>query len=143
MDYSKILKEKFPEMVLSVSITNQDFGKTLSVELDTEDLEEVVKYTKLIDQYLEEENIYPQDMALEVLSRGEEITLDLNNLEKYLNKMVKLHFVKAVEKEQSMIAELLEVSDDQILVLWNQKGRMRKINIQRSNILNGEIYIKF
>lgn len=143
MDYSKILKEKFPEMVLSVAITNQDFGKTLSVELDTEDLEEVIKYTKLIDQYLEEENIYPQDMALEVLSRGEEITLDLNNLEKYLNKMVKLHFVKAVDKEQSMIAELLEVSDNQILVLWNQKGRMRKINIERSNILNGEIYIKF
>ncbi|VEU76345.1 ribosome assembly cofactor RimP [Mycoplasmopsis columboralis] len=143
MDYSKILKDKFPEMVLSVAITNQDFGKTLSVELDTEDLEEVIKYTKLIDQYLEEENIYPQDMALEVLSRGEEITLDLNNLEKYLNKMVKLHFVKAVEKEQSMIAELLEVSDNQILVLWNQKGRMRKINIEKSNILNGEIYIKF
>ncbi|UUM19837.1 MULTISPECIES: hypothetical protein [unclassified Mycoplasma] len=143
MDYLKVLKEQFNDQILSAKVSEESFGKTLKIEVNASDLDLVVQYTRDIESYLEQINAYPSDLNIEVLSKGEDLNLNLANLNLYLDKMVKLNFIQPVEKEQTMIGKIIQADPQSILLQWNQKGRIRKIKMQISNIKNGEIYIKF
>ncbi|UUD36299.1 ribosome assembly cofactor RimP [Mycoplasmopsis citelli] len=143
MNYLKILKDHFNDQIISAKITEAVFGKTLTIEVNANNLDLVIQYTQQIERYLEEINAYPDDLNIEVLSKGEDLNLNLENLNLYLEKMVKLSFVKPIEKELIMIGKIIQVNDDSIILQWNQKGRIRKIHIEKENIKTGEIYIKF
>ncbi len=139
MDFLKILKNKFGNNILNVKMQND----ILTIEVDTCDLEQTIKFTKEIQQEFKEKNINYDDINLEVLSRGKKLEVEISELNQHFSNMLKFEFKKPIEEHKVIIAKLKEINDDSVLVIWNQKGRIRKISIDKNNIKKIEIYIKF
>ncbi|WLP85349.1 ribosome assembly cofactor RimP [Mycoplasma seminis] len=137
------LKQQFPK-ILYASITNDPaFGKTLSVTVDSTDLNEVEKISRELSNYLDTQNWFTDDFSLEVLSKGTDLKVTFDNIDQFIDKYLIISFKKPVENLDDMIAQLLEINENDILVKWNQKGRIRKIKIEKSNIADISEYIKF
>lgn len=143
MDYLKLLKKESGDKILSASFKIEPFAKTLTIEVDSIDLDEVTAITKEIQALLEAKNLYPNDLQLEVLSKGNSTDIDLDKMNEFVGQTIKLVFYKSVEKEQIMVGELIEASQDSFILKWNQKGRIRKLNIAKSEVQSAEVYIKF
>lgn len=143
MDYLKLLKKELGDKILSASFKIEPFAKTLTIEVDSIDLDEVTAITKEIQALLEAKNLYPNDLQLEVLSKGNSTDIDLDKMNEFVGQTIKLVFYKSVEKEQIMVGELIEASQDSFILKWNQKGRIRKLNIAKSEVQSAEVYIKF
>ncbi|SJZ47227.1 hypothetical protein [Mycoplasmopsis verecunda] len=139
----ELLKQQFPS-ILSAKITNDEvFGKTLSVTVDTRDLSEVEKISKQLSLYLESQQWFGDDFALEVLSKGTDLTVTFDNIDQYIDKYLDIKLLKSFDGLNELIAKLISIEDDFINLEWNQKGRIRKIKIDKSNISEISEYIKF
>ncbi|VEU70593.1 ribosome assembly cofactor RimP [Mycoplasmopsis glycophila] len=143
MDYKNLLKEQFPnDIILEAKLINSN-DPILEVVLNTRDLSVVEEYSRKIFTFLETQTWYKDNYSLEVLSRGDDLNLDKNDLGNNLGQMVKITTHKSFEGLNIFIAELLSESDDKILVKWNKKGQFRKIEFNKDNIIKIESYIKF
>ncbi|WP_036463967.1 ribosome assembly cofactor RimP [Mycoplasmopsis sturni] len=143
MDYLKLLKKELGDKILSASFKIEPFAKTLTIEVDSIDLDEVTAITKEVQALLEAKNLYPNDLQLEVLSKGNSTDIDLDKMNEFVGQTIKLIFYKSVEKEQIMVGDLIGASQDSFILKWNQKGRIRKLNIAKSEVKSAEVYIKF
>lgn len=143
MDYLKLLKKELGDKILSASFKIEPFAKNLTIEVDSIDLDEVTAVTKEVQALLEAKNLYPNDLQLEVLSKGNSTDIDLDKMNEFVGQTIKLIFYKSVEKEQIMVGDLIEASQDSFILKWNQKGRIRKLNIAKSEVKSAEVYIKF
>ncbi|MHA0272902.1 LSm family protein [Mycoplasma sp. 48589B] len=139
------LKEQFPK-ILYASITNDPiFGKTLSITVDSTDLNEVETLSREILTYLESQSWYTDDFSLEVLSKGTDLSVTSENIHEFINsdKYLEIKLNKPFDGLEVLIVKLLSVEDDYLLVEWNQKGRIRKIKVEKANISEISEYIKF
>ncbi|WP_426460955.1 hypothetical protein [Mycoplasma hafezii] len=142
MDYKKLLNEQFDGKILEAKLVN-NLGTTLEVVLNSTNLDEVEKFSRELYDYLETQSWFKDEYNLEVLSKGSDLTLDVNNLADSIGTMVKFHTVKSFEGLNTFVAELLEEEDTRILVKWNKKGQFRKVWFDKANISSIETYIKF
>ncbi|MFV8401029.1 hypothetical protein [Mycoplasma sp. 2634B] len=137
------LKEQFPKILYASITSDPVFGKTLSITVDSTNLEEVEKISRSISTYLESENWFTDDFSLEVLSKGTDLSVTFDNINEFIDKYLDIKLVKPFDGLLELIAKLLSVEEDHILVEWNQKGRIRKIKIEKANISEISEYIKF
>ncbi|MFV8459077.1 hypothetical protein [Mycoplasma sp. 005V] len=137
------LKEQFPKILYASITSDPVFGKTLSITVDSTNLEEVEKISRSISAYLESENWFTDDFSLEVLSKGTDLSVTFDNINEFIDKYLDIKLVKPFDGLLELIAKLLSVEEDHILVEWNQKGRIRKIKIEKANISEISEYIKF
>lgn len=142
MDYKKLLTLQFGKIILSAKLTNT-FGKTLEVTVDYNDLEKVQAISQEISAYLDNQDWFDDNYCLEVLSKGEALEIPLDKLENHLNKNLKIFLSRPFADQSILIAKLLEVTKEQIKLQWNQKGNIRKILINKTQINKIEKYIKF
>ncbi|ATO31068.1 ribosome assembly cofactor RimP [Mycoplasmopsis bovirhinis] len=142
MDYKKLLTLQFGKIILSAKLTNT-FGKTLEVTVDYNDLEKVQVISQEISAYLDNQDWFDDNYCLEVLSKGEALEIPLDKLENHLNKNLKIFLSRPFADQSILIAKLLEVTKEQIKLQWNQKGNIRKILINKTQINKIEKYIKF
>lgn len=142
MDYKKILTEQFGPIILGAKLTNT-FGQTLEVTVDYNDLDKVQEISQAISNYLDTQNWFSDNYYLEVLSKGEAIEVDFDNLPNYVNLDLKIFLKRPFAEHDILIAKLLEVNQDSLKLQWNQKGNIRKIQINLTQINKIEKYIKF
>ncbi|WBP84119.1 ribosome assembly cofactor RimP [Mycoplasmopsis edwardii] len=142
MDYKKMLTETFGDVIISAKLTDT-FGKTLEVVVDYRDLNKVEEISKKISTYLDEQEWFSDEYFLEVLSKGEDIEIAVDNIQMFINETVKVNLIKPFSGHDTLIVKVLEDQEAQIMFQWNQKGRIRKILIDKENISKIEKYIKF
>ncbi|AMD81338.1 hypothetical protein MCANPG14_00878 [Mycoplasmopsis canis PG 14] len=142
MDYKKMLSDKFGDLILSAKQTNT-FGKTLEVVVDFTDLKKVEEISKEISEFLDSQDWFSDEYFLEVLSKGEDIEISIQNISNYIGKDLKIFFAKSFEGNESIIAKLLDTNEEEIKVQWNKKGNIRKISLKKNAIQKIEKYIKF
>ncbi|MFV8499548.1 hypothetical protein ACNQ1M_00410 [Mycoplasma sp. VS424B] len=137
------LKEQFPKILYASITSDPVFGKTLSITVDSTNLDEVEKNSREISTYLESQSWFTDDFALEVLSKGTDLSVTFDNIHEFIDKYLDIKLIKPFDGLTELIAKLLSIENDHILVEWNQKGRIRKIKIEKANISEISEYIKF
>ncbi|MFV8418107.1 hypothetical protein [Mycoplasma aquilae] len=137
------LKEQFPKILYASITSDPVFGKTLSITVDSTNLDEVEKISREISTYLESQSWFTDDFALEVLSKGTDLSVTFDNIHEFIDKYLDIKLIKPFDGLTELIAKLLSIENDHILVEWNQKGRIRKIKIEKANISEISEYIKF
>ncbi|MFV8434859.1 hypothetical protein ACNQ16_00770 [Mycoplasma sp. 3137] len=137
------LKEQFPKILYASITSDPVFGKPLSITVDSTNLDEVEKISREISTYLESQSWFTDDFALEVLSKGTDLSVTFDNIHEFIDKYLDIKLIKPFDGLTELIAKLLSIENDHILVEWNQKGRIRKIKIEKANISEISEYIKF
>ncbi|WP_029512661.1 LSm family protein [Mycoplasmopsis iners] len=144
MNWEQILKEQFGNIILKAKIDNFAGVKSLDVYLDTAEEKVVNEYSQKINDFIDEK--FGQNLnfdALTIGTRGEQMDYEIAELDKLINETLEINLLKNVEKNDKLIVKLLENQEDKILVQWNNKGQIRKIEIAKNNIKAIKKHIKF
>ncbi|WP_027120734.1 ribosome assembly cofactor RimP [Mycoplasmopsis lipofaciens] len=145
MNWNLVLKDKFKEKVISAKI-NHD--KELNVEVlevvvNSHDIKEIENITKQINEFIDAnfENKINFD-NLSILSPGVKYDFVFEDLcQEMYGEKLKIKLKKNQYKNNEFIGKLLEKNNDFLILLWNNKGQMRKIQLEKENIQKIEKYL--
>ncbi|QDF64745.1 hypothetical protein [Mycoplasma nasistruthionis] len=144
MDYKSYLEQDFNNILSVNLVQDKDFGQIISVVLDETDLNKIEAQASLIIAKLDLIPNLLEQYGVEVISKGQDLNLDLNNLSENLNQKTSIKlstpFNVGNEFQSEFDATLLEDKGQEILVQWNQKGRIRKLTFDKSNIIEIKKY---
>lgn len=143
MNYKEILENEFGSIIIDAKLVKNEFGNTLEIITSFNNLSDVENISKKISVFLDSQKWFKDDYNLEVLSKGQDITINIDEIEQYKDKELKIQTIKSFEGNNSFIVKFIEQKDGFLVFKWNKKGQLRKIQISKDNISNIEIYIKF
>ncbi|MBN4083413.1 ribosome assembly cofactor RimP [Mycoplasma sp. CSL10137] len=143
MDYKQILTNAFGDIILEAKMIQNDFGPTLEVTVNHTNLKDVEMLSKKISLFLESQKWFTDNHYLEVLSKGFDTNVDINQLDKFINKDVTLKLKKSYLGQDIFVVKILEDRLDSFIASWNKKGQLKKIEFEKKDILNAELYIKY
>lgn len=121
-------------------------GLTLGLTLDSEkplSLDDIILASDIINPLLDEKDLIKESYTLDVSSVGIEKPLDLNNLEKYVDRYVELHLSHPYKGENYLTGTIKEVKDDMLTIEVKVKSKKQKITIPVNTIDRGKITIEF
>lgn len=121
-------------------------GLTLGLTLDSDkplSLDDIILASDIINPLLDEKDLIKESYTLDVSSVGIEKPLDLNNLEKYVNRYVELHLSHPYKGENYLTGTIKEVKDDMLTIEVKVKSKKQKITIPVNTIDRGKITIEF
>ncbi|EFF41304.1 ribosome assembly cofactor RimP [Mycoplasmopsis alligatoris] len=133
MSILEAIKKNFP-IVLEIKEIQNNKDKTLEITLDCNDLLTVEKYSRQIYEYLETNNLLDDSTNLEVFSKGSDIEIKLDEVNNHLNKKVLVGLKNPIQNLNPIPGKILSVSNDHIVLHWNNKGQFRKVEILKENI---------
>ena len=130
----------------SISTRKEKGDLILSIvvdKVDPIDMNEIVSISEKLSSFLDE--IYDGDSAyiLDVSSLGAEKPLKIESLKNYVGRYVNVHVKNALEGNNIFEGDLLEVTDDSIIIEYRVKTRVKKLVILQSNIYKIRLAIKF
>ncbi|BBU47521.1 ribosome assembly cofactor RimP [Mycoplasmopsis felis] len=143
MNYKEILENEFGSIIIDAKLVKNEFGNTLEIITSFNNLSDVENISKKISVFLDSQKWFKDDYNLEVLSKGQDTTINIDEIEQYKDKELKIQTIKSFEGNNSFIVKFIEQKDGFLVFKWNKKGQFRKIQISKDNISNIEIYIKF
>ncbi|MCU9934515.1 ribosome assembly cofactor RimP [Mycoplasmopsis felis] len=143
MNYKEILENEFGSIIIDAKLVKNEFGNTLEIITSFNNLSDVENISKKISVFLDSQKWFKDDYNLEVLSKGQDTTINIDEIEQYKDKELKIQTIKSFEGNNSFIVKFIEQKDGFLVFKWNKKGQLRKIQISKDNISNIEIYIKF
>ncbi|WP_322900730.1 ribosome assembly cofactor RimP [Mycoplasmopsis felis] len=143
MNYKEILENEFGSIIIDAKLVKNEFGNTLEIITSFNNLSDVENISKKISFFLDSQKWFKDDYNLEVLSKGQDTTINIDEIEQYKDKELKIQTIKSFEGNNSFIVKFIEQKDGFLVFKWNKKGQFRKIQISKDNISNIEIYIKF
>lgn len=121
-------------------------GLTLGLTLDSDkplSLDDIILASDIINPLLDEKDLIKESYTLDVSSVGIEKPLDLNNLEKYVDRYVELHLSHPYKGENYLTGTIKEVKDDMLTIEVKVKSKKQKITIPVNTIDRGKITIEF
>lgn len=137
------LENEFGSIIIDAKLVKNEFGNTLEIITSFNNLSDVENISKKISFFLDSQKWFKDDYNLEVLSKGQDTTINIDEIEQYKDKELKIQTIKSFEGNNSFIVKFIEQKDGFLVFKWNKKGQFRKIQISKDNISNIEIYIKF
>ncbi|ADE20007.1 ribosome assembly cofactor RimP [Mycoplasma crocodyli] len=140
MDRIEKIKNKFNDAILEIKELKNDQDFTLEIVLDTRDLKTVEKYTREIYDFLENESLLGEDTSLDILSKGSDIIVSIDEIEKFIGKKLVFSLKKEVMNTLEIPGKLLSVDGNNITIQFNQKGLLRKVELNKENIKEVKIY---
>ncbi|MCU4706652.1 ribosome assembly cofactor RimP [Mycoplasma sp. CSL7503-lung] len=143
MDYKQKLIGEFGDIILEAKMIQNDFGPTLEVTVNHTNLKDVETLSKKISLFLETQKWFTDNHYLEVLSKGFDTNIDIDQLDKFINKDVTLKLKKSYFGQDIFVVKILEDKLDSFIASWNKKGQFKKIEFEKKDILNAELYIKY
>lgn len=143
MNWKTTLEEKFKDQILKVENLKEDGLDLLDITVKYTNMDDVEKISKEINEYLDSLKVEYDFDSLLIHSPGVKYDYTADELENYINEKFTINLIKAIDKKEKYIGELLEVNQDQILIKWNKKGQFRKTWLDKNNIKKIEKYIKF
>lgn len=143
MNWKTTLEEKFKDQILKVENLKEDGLDLLDITVKYTNMDDVEKISKEINEYLDSLKVEYDFDSLLIHSPGAKYDYTADELENYINEKFTINLIKAVDKKEKYISELLEVNQDQILIKWNNKGQFKKTWLDKNNIKKIEKFIKF
>ncbi|WP_029905430.1 ribosome assembly cofactor RimP [Mycoplasmopsis opalescens] len=146
MNWKEIFSKcELSKEILDAKIVKEDGMNLLEITVNKHDLEQIELISQKINFYFDslDKNITDQIDSLTILSPGVSSDIQFEELSGYIGKNLFIKLKKSENKTMEYIAVLLEVNNDNILIKWNSKGNIRKIQVSKENIKQIEEYIKF
>ena len=145
----KLLKEKLLELgfelySLNLSVTKGE--KTLSIVVDRVepiDMNTIVELSRQLNDYIDEIDPIEEGYTLDISSLGVEKPLKIEDLDKYVDRYINVHIVNPINGENIYEGTLTEVNENNIVVSYRQKTRVKTVDIAKSNISKIRLAIKF
>ncbi|MBD5423376.1 MAG: hypothetical protein HDR43_02685 [Mycoplasma sp.] len=129
------LKKRLNFEVNSIQFVNRDGYKFLDIELPESKLNVIEEKTKIISKILDEiddgtiDNYY-----LNVFSSGTEKEIDLKNIDLFINNNLLIKTTKPYLEKQEWEGILVSNDLSNITLKINNKGRMQKLKINKTDI---------
>ena len=125
----------------------KEFGRQyLRVLVDKDDvidLEDIVKVNDLISPILDEADLIQSEYVLDVTSFGAEKPIQVSNLEKYVGKYINIHLSKPFKGLNNLEGDLSSVNEKEVTLIYKDKARVIKANLNREDIDKARLAIKF
>ncbi len=131
---------------IEVSFSKEKGTNYLRVFIDKDDvisLDDIVKVNDFISPLLDEKDLIQSEYILDVSSFGAEKKIDLDRLDKYVDKYVNLHLTNPINGENYLEGTLKEVNDKEVTLTYKVKTRVIEVKIMRANIDKARLAIKF
>lgn len=140
----KLLEEKVKEMLprygfrlMRLGFVVEDKEKYLRVIVDkyhhTISLDEIVTLSEEIDRFLDEDDS-SESFILDVTTTGAEKEVPLSELKDYVNTFVTVTLKDGVKGDQEYTGILVSLSDDELVLKINNKGRMQTRALATSDL---------
>ena len=125
----------------------KEFGRQyLRVLVDKDDvidLEDIVKVNDTISPILDEADLIQSEYVLDVTSFGAEKPIQVSNLEKYVGKYINVHLSKPFKGLNNLEGDLSSVNEKEVTLIYKDKARVIKANLNREDIDKARLAIKF
>lgn len=119
----------------------------VSIEKDdgTMDFETAEVVSNLLSKKLDELDPIDHSYILDVCSPGIERPIrDLDEFKNHINDYITVYLKEPIEKKKdSYTGDLLEVTDDKIVLSYKDKTKIKKIEIEMNNISKAHVAVKF
>ena len=99
--------------------------------------------SRFLNNYLDELDPLDNPYTLDVSSLGAEKPLKVEKLGDYINSFVNVHLINPIKGENIYEGTIEEVNDDEIILSYKNKTRVLRVNIEKKNISNIRLAIKF
>lgn len=129
-----------------VSYKKENSTNVLRISIDKDDvisLDDIIKVNDLISPMLDEANIINNEYMLDVTSLGAEKPINVDQLEKYVNKYINIHLSNPYKGENILEGNLEKVDNEKIIISFKEKTRLIKAEIERKYIDKARLAIKF
>lgn len=140
-----VLEKEGYELV-EVSMGREKDGLIVHLVVDRDSpisLDDIVKVSDIINPILDKEDPIEGAYMLDVSSAGSEKALKIEKLAKYQGEYVNLHLINPYLGENYLEGDLLEVTDEEIVLELTIKGRKKKVTLARTNVDKARLAIKF
>ena len=141
---AKLLEEGYELVSLVLKI--EKGNSVLSIVVDRVlpiDMDSITSISRILNAYLDEIDPFENPYTLDISSLGAEKPLKVEKLHDYINSYVHVHLINPIKGENIYEGDLKEVSDDTIVISYKNKTRVMCVNIDKGNISNIRLAIKF
>lgn len=132
--------------LVSLSSHREKGENILSIVLDRVepiDMDAIVEVSRELNAYLDEIDPIESAYTLDISSLGAEKPLQIEELEKYVNRYVHVHLVNPIQGENIYEGELSDVKEETIALTYKVKTRIKTVDITKANISKIRLAIKF
>ena len=141
---AKLLEEGYELVSLVLKI--EKGNSVLSIVVDRVlpiDMDSITSISRILNAYLDEIDPFENPYTLDISSLGAEKPLKVEKLHDYINSYVHVHLINPIKGENIYEGDLKEVNDDTIVISYKNKTRVMCVNIDKGNISNIRLAIKF
>ena len=132
--------------LVEINIGKSASTLSLNIVVDRDEpisLDDIVNISDLISNVLDEANPFEDPYNLDVSSLGAEKPIKLDRLDKYVGRYVNLHLTHPIKGENILEGDILEISEDNLVLQVINKGKKSKIEIPLPHIDKARLAIKF
>ena len=148
-----ILKEQIQEKLatrgyelVTLSLKNEKGTSILSLVVDRVepiDMDAITEISRYLNEVLDVIDPFENPYTLDVSSLGAEKPLKIEALNSYINSYVHVHLINPIKGENIYEGTLINVNDDSIALSYKNKTRVLTVDIEKKNISNIRLAIKF
>lgn len=131
--YELTYKKENGDFILRVIIDKDEI-------INIDDIEVV---STSISELLDELDPIKENYYLDVTSLGAEKPLDINKLDKYVNKYVAIHLNNPYKGENNLEGEIVEINNETLTLKIRNKSRYINVTLSRKEIDRARLAIKF
>lgn len=152
LDLARSCASKLALEIVEVEWVKEANVYILRIIADSENgltIDEATDLNNLISEKLDEEDFISEDYMLEVSSPGiEKVLKNLDDINKSINDYVHIDFINPFEIMKNVFLKDIEgtlnsYEDDVFVLSVNLKGRIKKVSIEKDNVLLIRKAIKF
>ena len=141
MTIEKKIEEKF-EYVNKAYFEKEMGMNFLRVEVSFRDINEIIRVTNEVSNYLDEIDKTDSKYYLDIFSPGTDEEIKIDKLKDHIGEYVQVELNSPVKTMMEFIGEIISVEKDVITVKWNAKGQFRKQELNIDNIKKINKYAK-
>ena len=132
------LKKRINFEVNLIEFVKRDGLNFLDIELPDINLKSIEEKTKLISNIIDEIDKTNDNYYLNVFSSGTEKEIKLKDIDLFIGKYLSIKSSKQYFEKNDWEGDLLENTNEHIILKINNKGRIQKLQIKKKYI----VYIK-
>lgn len=132
------LKKRINFEVNLIEFVKRDGLNFLDIELPDTNLKSIEEKTKLISNIIDEIDKTNDNYYLNVFSSGTEKEIKLKDINLFIGKYLSIKSSKQYFEKNDWEGDLLENTNEHIILKINNKGRIQKLQIEKKYI----VYIK-
>lgn len=107
------------------------------------DMNAISEVSSKISDLFDSLDLIDEPYFLDISSLGAEKPIEINYLDKYLNRYVCIHLINPIDGENIYYGTLKNVELDYIEITYRIKSKEKLIKIFKNNILKSRLAIKF